>query len=287
MIKNIEELDQVIDFAWELSRNKLHASYPRRTSIDKLKEEIEKAIKSEKFNIIGYYHENVLCGLCSYFWISNEKYAQTTVFLINEDYEEIADKFINYINRELPGYELFIGLPSTNKIANEYFIEKNIECIEDSIVTRICNLEPHANKGYSSIEEINKNNFEEYALFHDKYAIPQGIYFNSENLYEDIEYFRVFAFRHDGEIHASVFVKADKDISDAFGLFIDEEYKNKGIESILTNEILAHLYNEFGSIKEILYFIDRDCPDELNMALTLGFEIKEEYRCYKYILNES
>jgi GNAT superfamily N-acetyltransferase len=284
MIKEIQRLDEVIDFVWELSQNKLHASYPRINSIEKLKEELEKAINLENRNIIAYYHQDILCGICFYFWISDEKYAQTSGFLIRGDYEQIADEFISHISKQLPGYELFIGIPVTNRNANEYFKEKNIECIEDSIVTRICNLEPHTNQRCDCIEEISKNNFKEYAVFHDKYAIPAGTYFNSENLRKKIERFLIFAFRQDGRIHGSIFVKTGKDLSDVIGLFIDEEYKNKGIESILINEMLTQLYNKFGAIKEILFFIDEDSTDELNLALNAGFEIKEKYRLYKCIL---
>lgn len=284
MIKTIQRLDEVMDFAWDLSQNKFHASYPRINSIEEIKEELEKAINLENRNVIAYYNQDVLYGVCFYFWISNEKYAQTTGFLIKGDYDQIADEFISHISKQLPEYQLFIGVPFTNTNANEYFKKRNIECIEDSIVTRICNLEPHINQEYDCIELINKNNFEEYAVFHDKYAIPLEMYFNSKNLQKAIGRFRIFAFRQDGEIRGSIFVKAGKDISDVIGLFIDEEYKNKGIESILINEMLAKLYNEFGSIKEILYFIDESSTDELNFALNAGFWIKEKYRLYKCIL---
>jgi GNAT superfamily N-acetyltransferase len=284
MIKEVQRLDEVMDFAWELSQNKLYASYPRINSIEELKEEVEKAINLENRKIIAYYNQDKLCGICFYFWISDEKYAQTAGFLIREDYPQIADGFISYISKHLPGYELFIGIPGTNRNACEYFREKNIECIEDSIVTRICNLEPHTSQRCDCIEEISKNNFKEYAVFHDKYAIPAGIYFNSENLLKKIERFRIFAFRQDGGIHGSIFVKTGKDLSDVIGLFIDEEYKNRGIESILINEMLTQLYNEFGAIKEILFFIDEDSTDELNLALNAGFEIKEKYRLYKCTL---
>lgn len=281
MIKTVQRLDEVMSFVQELSGNDLYASYPRMNSTKKLKEEIQKSIDFENRNIISYYHKNVLCGVCFYFWISDEKYVQTLGFLINEDYDKIADEFISYISKQLPHYELFIGVPFTNKNANEYFIKRNIECIEDSIVTRMRNLKPRTNQRYDCIEEINKNNFSEYAVFHDKYAILEGMYYNSKNLLKEIKRFKIFAFKQNGEIHGSIFVKADKEISEVFGLFVDEEYKSKGIESILIDEMLMQLYNEFGSINEILYFIDEDCPDELNSALAAGFEIKEKYRLYK------
>lgn len=284
MIKIIQKLDEVIEFAWELSQNNLNASYPRISSIERLKEELERAINLENQNIVGYYQQDILYGVCFYFWISDEKYVQTTGFLIRENYEQIADDFISHISKQLPGYELFIGVPFTNKNAIEYFKGKNIECIEDSIVTRICNLGAHTNQRYDCIEDINEHNFDEYAMFHDKHAIPAEIYFNSKNLLKIIERFRILTFRQNGRIHASIFVRVGKDISEVIGLFIDEEYKNQGIESILINKMLMQLYNEFGSIKEILYFIDEGSTEEFDLALAAGFEIKERYRLYKYIL---
>jgi len=191
---------------------------------------------------------------------------------------------IGYISKKLAGYELLIGVPITNKNANQYFKKKNFKCIESSIDTRLYNLESNINQKHDLVEKVNRSSFEEYATFHDKYAIPLEMYYNSKNLQKDIEHFRIFVFRQDEAIHASIFAKAYKDISEVFGLFVDEEYKNKGIESILINELLMQLYNEFGAIEEIVYFIEENCTGELNSALNAGFEIKDKYKCYKCIL---
>ncbi|SHJ87624.1 Acetyltransferase (GNAT) family protein [Hathewaya proteolytica DSM 3090] len=284
MIKEIYRAEEVVDFAWELSHNDLYASYPRRNSIEEIKKELERAINSENRNIIAYYNQNILCGVCIYFWECDEKYAQTTGFLIRGDYDQIADEFISHISKQLPGYELFIGVPFTNKNANEYFIKKNIERIESSIVAALYNLESRGKESHNQVERITNSNFEEYAVFHDKYAIPLEMYYNSRNLEKDIDCFRIFAFRQDQAIRGSIFTKTFKDGADVMGLFVHKEYKNKGIESILINEMLMQLYNEFGSLREIVYFVDEDCQDELDVVLAAGFEIKEKYRCYKCIL---
>ncbi|MCM1991261.1 hypothetical protein [Oceanirhabdus seepicola] len=284
MIKIIYKVEEVIDFAWELSQNNLYASYPRKESIKAIKDDIEKAINEDNKNIVACYHQNVLCGVCIYQWECDENYAQTTEFLIREDYDQIAEEMIDYISKQLAGYELFIGVPFSNENANQYFKKKNIECNESSIVTNLYNLKSHSNQKHDYVDKITKANFEEYAIFHDKYAIPLEMYYNSKNLKKDMDRFRVFVFRQEKGIHASIFVKANKDLSDVVGLFVDKEYRNNGIESMLINEMLMQLYNEFGAIKEILFFIDEDCTDELNLALTAGFEIKEKYRCYKCIL---
>ncbi|MEG0309108.1 MAG: hypothetical protein RR636_14275 [Clostridium sp.] len=284
MIKIIYRLEDVIEFAWELSQNNLHASYPRRKSMKKIKDEMERAISSDRENVIAYYNQNVLCGVCVYHWDCDKKYAQTTQFLISGDYDLVADEFIDYIGKELPGYILLIGVPLTNKNANAYFNKRNVECVDATIDTRLCNLQSRIYPKNHCVEKITNINFEEYSVFHDKYAIPIGMYYNSKNLHIDMEKFLVFVFREDGEIHASLFIKTAKDISDIVGFFIDEEYKDKGIESILLNEMLMQLYNKFGEVEEVLYFIDEDCTNELDSALAAGFEIKDNYRCYKCIL---
>ncbi|WDV47851.1 hypothetical protein PV797_09200 [Clostridiaceae bacterium M8S5] len=284
MIKTIHKVDEVIDFAWELSKNDLYASYPRMESKVDIKENIERTIKSDNKNIIACYHNDVLCGVCIYYWIDDEKYVQTTGLLIKENFDQIAEEFIGYIKEYLSGYELFIGVPTTNINAKQYFKKKNLKCNESSIVTRLYNLESPINQNHDCIENINESNFRDYAKFHDIHAIPLEMYYDSSNLLKDIERFRIFAFRQDGAIHASIFVRKNEYCTEVFGLFIDKEYGNKGIESILINEMLSTLYNEFGMVKEIVYFIDENSADELNAALKAGFEITDKYRSYNFIL---
>lgn len=215
MIKTIHNAEEIIYFAWGLSQDNLNASYPRKESIIELKEYIKKFIDDDSKNVIASYQQGVLCGICLYFWIAEEKYVQTKVFLIKDDYDQIAEEFINYISTQLAGYEFFItGIPFTNQDANKYFKKKNIACNESSIVTEM--------------------------------------YYNSTNLLKDMERFRVLVYRNDNDIVGNIFVKNVRDTAEVFGLFVHEKYENKGIESILINEMLTNLYNEFGAIN--VYF---------------------------------
>jgi hypothetical protein len=284
MIEAIYSSEEVIDFAWELSQDDLYASYARIKSMKELESEIQRALREDNYNIVACYNQNVLCGVCIYFWISDEKYVQTRAFLIRGDYDQIAEEFICHIRKQFPGYELLIGVPFSNKNANGYFKKNNIECIDASIVTKLYNLEYNINQNHNCVEKITDTNFEEYAIFHDKYAIPLEMYYNSKNLQKDMDIFRIFVFSQDEAIRGSIFVKIVRDTAEVFGLFIDKKYENNGVESILINYMLMQLYNEFGSIRELTYFIVEDCVNELNSALAAGFEIKDKYRCYKCIL---
>ena len=220
MIKVVKELDEVLDFAWELSQNDLYASYHRLRSKEKVQEYIEKAIGSDIERIIACYQDK-LCGLCIYFWDLDEKYAQTTMFLIKDNYDEVADEIIAYIGDHLPGYELLIGVPFSNINANQYFKKRNHNCIDSLIDTRLYNLQSHVNLKHDLVEEITKDNFKEYETFHDKYAIPLEMYYDSKNLKKEIDVFRIFVYKENGVIHASIFSKKTKYMAEIFGLYIE------------------------------------------------------------------
>ena len=284
-IKEISEVQEIADFAWELSQNDSWASYPRVKTKIQLAENIKHAIDRNNERVIACYHDDVLRGICVYFWISDEKYAQTTQFLIQEEhFAQIADELIEYVSGELSGYQLLIGVPATNHNAIQYFSQRNFECIEASFDTRLYDLQPRLSQECEGIEEITMADYEEYAIFHDKHAIPNEMYYHSKNLKKDLARFRALFFREHGQIHASIFIKTGKDGAEVFGLFIDDDYKDKGIESALINEMLLRLFNEFGSLKEIVFFIEEDCVDQLDFALAAGFEINDKYRCYKLTL---
>ncbi|EQB88435.1 hypothetical protein J2Z44_003583 [Clostridium punense] len=284
MIKVINKVEEILDFVWKLSQDDFYASYPRRKSLEEVKKYLQRTINEDEKSIVAYYKDNELYGVCCYFWEESEKYAQTTLFLIKDYYEDIAEALISYVSIQLPGYELFIGFPDTNENAREYFEGKSIQCIEASTVTKLYNLKSDIREKHPSVERITESNFDEYAIFHDEHAVPSGMYYNSKNLKKDMELFRVFALREQGKIHGSIFVRARKGMSEIFGLFIDKEYEDKHFIGILINEMLMELYNEFGTVKEIIYFINEGSTEELNSALSAGFEIYERYRCYKCLL---
>ena len=134
------------------------------------------------------------------------------------------------------------------------------------------------------VEIITKDNFQEYAVFHDKYAIPSEMYYHSKNVQKEMERFLILAYREHGVIHGSIVVKVAGELAEIFAVFIDEEYEHRGIETILINEVIGTVYNEFSNIKELIYFIDEDDPEELNIVLNAGFVIEGRPRTYKCLL---
>jgi len=106
----------------------------------------------------------------------------------------------------------------------------------------------------------------------------------SKNLKRELERFRILALRKADRTYGSIFAKifAKTNSAEIFGLFSEGE--NLGEKDALISHLLVQLYNEFGSLEEIIFFIDEEDSAELSLALNAGFEVNDRYRCYRCAL---
>lgn len=280
MIKVITDPDEVFDFIYKYSCNDKAASYPRMKSKEKISRNLERALTLENRMIIANYDDELL-GVCCFHW-DNDNYAQASIFLVKDSYEYVADEMICFIQNKLPKYNLLIGIPDTNAQARDYFEKKNLECIESSIVMHQLNLECAERSSNHNINRITKTNFDLYKDFHNKFAVLYEMYYTSEKLLDVIERFEILTFNNGNKIVASIFANKGKDLTDIVGLFIEDDYKNKDIESLLFDELRANLVDEFGKIGEVLYFAEDE--KDVELASVAGFKIKESYKCYEKAL---
>lgn len=108
--------------------------------------------------------------------------------------------------------------------------------------------------------------FVEYANFHDRFANEFEMYWTSERLKEHINKFRIYVYRNNGRINGSILVMKYNEGAEVFGLFLEKELKNKGLEIELLQFMLKSLYEEYTDIKEIVYFIHENEKSELEAA---------------------
>ena len=282
MIKKIESIYEVYDFVKKLSYNESTASYPRILNDEHLINVLKSSIKRETDNLIACYDkEDKLVGVSSYTWESTNNFMQTTIFLIIDDYDNIADEIISYFKTQLTNYNFYIGFPRENKLAVNYFSKKNkYPCIEDSVATYIKNFKNYKKKYNFNLVHVNKENFSDYADFHDPIAKNYGIFYDAKNLLDYIDEFVILGLKDNDNYIASIFFKAYENITTVFGLFLDEQYKSMNKEDILIDGMLEYLSNTFCEVGEIIYFIDQVDQNQLKAAYNLGFEKKENYCCY-------
>lgn len=281
MIKEISHIEEVLEFAYEMSIDNRYASYPRILEKEKVRNELEKSLLKTNNVLLAYYEENRLLAICQYFYIEDEKYSQTVFLLVKGQHEKVIDSFIDYIGQELKGYDLLIGLPSGNEKTIKYFRDRKIPSDEESMVTKLVGLNGLAYKKVKEISEIKRENFECYRSFHDKYALPRDIYYKSENLYREIDKFRILVFKDQDEIRASIFFHGSKEIAEVYGIFLDEKYRKQELIESLLDQMLRELSREFGRVEEVVYFIDKGDDVELRGAMKIGFDLVEEYEMYR------
>lgn len=284
MIEEIKDTSEILEFIWRISQDKTKNSYPKFQSRDDLERTIECANKSDMQKIIGCYQQDILKGVTIFFWEKDDIVAQTIVFMIEDEYSINANEMIGYIKKELPYYKLLIGVPFDNVLANTYFETLNVKCIESSYDTRLKYTTRFDYEVQQQIEPLNVIEFTEYADFHDRFADEFDMYWTSERLKEHINKFRIYVYRNNGKVNGSILVMKYNEGAEVFGLFIDKELKNQGLERELIRFMLKSLYEEYSDIKEIVYFIHEKEKSELEAALEVGFEIQDTYKCYRYEL---
>lgn len=283
MIKIISDVDEVLDFAWKMNNDELNASFPREKSIGELRDWIQEYIDKDNYEGLAYYSDGLLSGICLYFSLPEHKYVQTKVLFIKNEIYDAMDEFIDYIGEKHQRYEFFFtGIPFTNEILNRYLLDRDIECIESSIVTKLHDTRPKF-INYENLNEINKDNFETYSSFHDKHALTAEMFYNSKNLKDDIDRFKIYSYVDKDIIRGSILAKVVERDAEIFAIFIDNDYENSNVDYILMNKLLNGLYNEFGLLDEIVCFVDDGDDSSLKLVLDSGFKIDAKFKCYKMI----
>jgi len=284
MLRELTAIDeQMIDFAWELGKRAETASYPRPSSRAQLLERLQKAVHPDQEGALGYYAGGLLQGICTYFWDPQERYAQTTLFLLERSgYPQAADEFTAFLRDRLGGYELLVGVSAANDAAVSYLQDRGFVCVEASIDTRLARWRRQTVDQAIVVEAIGPASFGEYVAFHDQHALPLEMYWHSKNIQRELERFRILAVRQGGEIRASIFARTYPEGAEIIGHFApDGAY---AVREALLQSLLELLHRGARPPEEVVYFIDEGSDLELQAALNAGFEINDHYRCYRCIL---
>lgn len=282
MIREVNDIEEVHDFVKRLNYDEATASYPRIFGDEDLVRVLASSIKKENRNLVACYDDyDNLVGVSSYFWEKDCNFMQTTLFLAVNDYNRVADEMISHFRSHLPEHEYYIGFPKGNIEALTYFAEThNYACIEDSVATHIEDFKVYNLKYDSNLMQIKRENFTEYADFHDPIAKDFGIFYDAENLLKQIDEFCILALKDKNKFVASIFLKPNAEVTTVYGIFLDDQFKSKGIEDLLIDGMLDYLSNAYDHIEAIIYFIDQVDQDQLASAYKMGFEKKEDYCCY-------
>ena len=277
-IKQLAKVDinTIIDFIYHLSIDNSTASYSRMMTREDVENELVQRMEDSNSNVFSVYNEKILVGVCAYYWLEEDNYIQTTVFVFSEPTKEALSVSIDLIKQKRENYRLLIGVPAENKRLSE-LLDQLGEKIEYS-----ANLMYDKNDVEGSINgdtlEVNANNFNTYRDFHDRFALKHDMYWNADNLLKAIHDFKILYYFSNDDIIASIFYKRGNLHQEIFGLFSD--VNDKDVYKLLLNKALMQVESESKEIA-VTYFVDMDEKLELTAAIEVGFRVQDTYLCFE------
>jgi len=271
-----EDINTIIDFVYPLSIDSTTASYSRMKTKDKVENELIRRIEDPESNLFAVYSDKVLVGVCAYYWLEEDNYIQTTIFVFDHPTKELLSESINHIKQNRKSYRLLIGIPAENKCVEELLSQlgKQIEYSANLIYDKN---EITKNDDKDNIE-VNVDNFNVYHDYHNKFALKHEMYWDAENLLKAMNSFGIFCYLKNGEIVASIFYKRGNKHQEIFGLFSD--VYESDIYKLLLNQVLKQISNESDKV-EVTFFVDMNEPVELAVAQEVGFRVQDTYLCFE------
>ena len=272
-----EDIITTIDFVYHLSIDNSTASYSRMKTKQDVERELVRRVEDVNSNVFSIHSEKRLIAVCAYYWLEEDNYIQTTVFVFSEPTKDALSISIDLIKQKRECYRLLIGIPAENKQLSELLHQLGVK-IEHS-----ANLIYDKNEVVENITEdtieVNESNFHSYRDYHDKFALKHEMYWNAENLLKAINDFRIFYRFSNGEIFASIFYKHGSIHQEIFGLFSD--VYDKQVYKTLLIKVLMQVESESEKI-EVTFFVDMKEKLELTAAIEVGFRVQDTYLCFEF-----
>jgi len=113
-IKEEDQAAQLTEFCFHLCRDKTKTSYPLHKTRKEMEEELIKCAHSQTAAVMGFYRNEILIGVCTFYWIVQEGCLQTTSLLFDSYCKEGAGLLFDYWKKELQS-AFYYGFQVENK----------------------------------------------------------------------------------------------------------------------------------------------------------------------------
>ena len=278
-----EDFLQYADFAYALALDVTKSGYPTYCDGVKTKtmflERSLKAFARKMEQMLLFVLEGEVQGLIHYYWIPDDHYLGTCLFLINQETEQALSEFLTFARERFPGYDLFLGFPAENHGAVRFLAGQGFECIEDDYnnTSFLDRLEDFPEN--KAIVRIQKENYERFQILHSQ--TDDDMYWNCERIYDDLDHWVVFVKEKDGKPQGAIYYRDIRDgWFEIFGLDMDQGIYDAELFQELLRAALSDAKRRKGNA--MTFFCDEEYEA---VAKECGFTCIGNYRCYKTHLN--
>lgn len=129
-----QEYRKYADFVYELALDQSKSGYPTYSDGIKTKDMFlsrsEKAFSRDTEDILLFEYEGAVEGWIHYYWLPEDNYLSTVSFNINSHTEKALREFLEFVQEQFKGYELYLGYAKDNQKAIDFLSTHGFECIE-------------------------------------------------------------------------------------------------------------------------------------------------------------
>lgn len=198
-IRDNNDLDKAIEFAWNVTKREKKVGYPEKIwEYDCLREVFLKSFNHKDDKILLLKSEEGIEGVVCLFVDLEEKYLQTMGGIYyKDDFEHTIDRFIEYLREYYKHFEIIIGYTSMDKSILKV-LERKGQVLDQSEFFKLHrnNLNPKENR--EDIKLLTMEHFESFAKIHDK--MNPEMFWNSERLRKNFNKWRIFTFYKEEKI---------------------------------------------------------------------------------------
>ena len=276
------ELGQYIDFAFALASDPEKSGYPTYCDGIKTKDmfirRTYEAFARETEELLLFELDGEVQGLIHYYWIPEDHYLQTCLFLTNKEAEQALSEFLAYVGERFHGCDLYLGFPADNLAAVHFLTGHGFACIENDYnnTAFLERLEQLAEN--DSIIRISEENYQSFQSLHGQ--IEGDMYWNSERIRKDLDQWGILVKEADGKAMGAAYYKdLDDGWFELFGIALDQDICDPALFKELLRAALLDAKSRGGAV--MTFFCEEEYEEA---AKECGFCCVGKYLCYKSTL---
>lgn len=267
-----DEINDYIDFAYNIVIDQTRSSYPIFTDGIKQKQDFikhtEKCSTRNDYETLLFIYNDELEGLIQFFLIQEDKYLQLCGFNIKSKTEEGLKEFLNYIQDKYHDFDFYFGFPDTNIKAISFLKNHGFLCIEQAYNNTMVFDKYTLREDNKNIVKVSKENFNEFRKLH---ITDPETYWNSDRIFKNLDKWNIYLYYENNQAIGAILERNDE----IFGLDYLNGVFNEETYLFLVIKILNDL--KLKGTKFLTFFNDENSQA---LALRLGFDFVGKYVLY-------
>lgn len=254
MIKEIHTFDKYENFIRDISAIPSfadpHFQYNEGNLYD--------ALNNENTKAFVVTNEGQMKGLFVWLILPGDRYIELIIGLSNA--EDAVDEMLCHMEKHYPQYQMDFVINPGNTAFRKVLESRRAKFATEQIKL-LCE-KPAPSAINSEIILLNENYEEEYIAFHQK-----DVYWTADKILQAKDIFRVFLAVRNNKVVGYLDVTYTNEENEPYSLWVDDAYKNQGMEKDLLLSALIMNYP-----KRMMALVDINSYNEIKLYESVGFE---------------